>query len=268
MEKIFRLATIIISLLVFSVSSYGKELILEYLFDEIGIFAYSTGSDKTPLVLINNRRIEEDIHSEGGMGVSGSPNDRAFDNYSWCNPHQGGIALADSEELAAKIIGLKSLTIQGWFWTEEIQASYLTPTGGLNEAPIVRGPFMLDMSQSIEDIRLRFRVATNRAISGPGYAKTKEWVFFAVTYDKSKRSQNVNFYIGTETQPVTLVSTTTLDVELRKDLLFQLGGHSPGGAGMFYGLLDNIRLYGSDTDATGVLICGELEKLRINDLNL
>ena len=267
MKKIFRLATIIICLLIFSISSYGKEPILEYLFDEIGMFAYSTGSDKTPLVLINNRSTEEDLHSEGGMGVSGSPNDRAFDNYSWCHPHQGGIALADSEELATKIAGLKSLTIQGWFFTDEIQASYLTPKGGLNEAPIVRGPFMLDMSQSIEDIRLRFRVATNRAISGVGYAKTKEWVFFAATYDKTKRSQNVNFYIGTKAQPVTLVSTTTLIVELREDLLFQLGGHTPGGVGMFYGLLDNIRLYGSDTDATGVLTLGELEKLRINDLS-
>ena len=266
MKKIFRLATIIICLLIFSISSYGKEPILEYLFDEIGMFAYSTGSDKTPLVLINNRSTEEDLHSEGGMGVSGSPNDRAFDNYSWCHPHQGGIALADSEELATKIAGLKSLTLQGWFYTDEIQASYLTPTGGLNEALLVRGPYMLDMSQSIEDIRMRFRVGSTRAISNSGYAITKEWVFFAVTYDKV--SKKVNFYIGTKMQPVTLVSTTTLDVEPRVDLLFQLGGHSAGGVGMFYGLLDNIRLYGSNIDATGVLTPEELEQIRSNDIFL
>ena len=261
-----RLAIVIISLFAFSISSYSKEPILKYLFDETGTIANSTGSDKTPLTFLIANGVEDDLHTGGGLGVSGSPNDRAFDNYSWCNPHQGGIALAKSEELATKIAGLKSLTIQGWFWAEEIQASYLTPKGGLNEAPIVRGPFMLDMSQSIEDIRLRFRVATNRAISGVGYAKTKEWVFFAVTYDKTKRSQNVNFYIGTKTQPVTLVSTTTLIVELREDLLFQLGGHTPGGVGMFYGLLDNILLYGSDTDDTGVLTPEELENIRTNDL--
>lgn len=262
----FKWIMVIIILLVLSSSSYGKAPILEYLFNETGTIAYCTGSDKTPLTFLAPNRVEDDLYSKGGLGVSGSPNDRAFDNYSWCDPHQGGIALADSEELAIKIAGLKSLTFQGWFYTDEIQASYLTPKGGLNEAPIIRGPYMLDFSQSIDDIRMRFRVGTTRAISGKEYAITKEWVFFAVTYDKTKRSNNVNFYIGTKTQLVTLVSTTTLNVEPNADILFQLGGHSPGGAGMFYGLLDNIRLYGSDTDGTGVLTLGELENIRTGDL--
>ena len=250
---------------IFSMSGYGKEPILEYLFNETGKYAYSSGSDDTPLVFMIANNVREDLHSTGGIGVSGASNDRAFDNYSWCEPFKAGIA--EQEEISSTIPALKSLTIQGWFWMEKTQGSYKLPSSGNpNPATLIRGPFMLDMTTGETEVGLQFRVGTTRATSARSYGITKEWVFFAITYDKTKSINNVNFYRGTKTQPVTLVSTHTFDVDLRTDLNFKLGGHFAASDGMFYGFFDNIRLYGSKTDATGVLTLEELEIIRNKDL--
>ena len=257
-------------LFIILIPGYGKEPILEYLFDETGTYAESTGSDNTQLLLKkkDGTVIPADLHTEGGLGVSGFSYDRAFDNYSWCEPFQAGIA--EQEALNTTINELKSLTIQGWFWMEKTQGSYKQPPEGTkpNTATIIKGPFMLDMTNDATEVGLTFRVGATKATSALSYGITKEWVFFAFTFDKTKIENNVSFYIGTKTQPVTLVSVNNLDVNFRTDLLFTVGGQSVAGSGMFYGLLDNIRLYGSNTDASGILTHEELEQVRTSDITL
>ena len=247
---------------IFAIDIFSKEPIFEYLFNEIGKSAFSSGSDETPLVFKIIHGVEEDLHTGGGLGVSGSPNDRAFDNYSWYEPPSPG-GFASHEEINSLLPNLQSLTIQGWFKTDRTPSSYVGQPGTHNEAMLIMGPFILSMVQS-NNIALRFRVGSK----GETYqARTilNEWVFFAVTYDKTKPADNLSCYVGTKKDPVTLVSTYTLDVDFRDDLIFGVGALRAG-YGMFYGFLDNIRLYGSKNDGTGVLSLEELEKIRVNDL--
>ena len=249
---------------IFTIDIFSKEPIFEYLFNEIGKSAFSSGSDETPLVFKIIHGVEEDLHTGGGLGVSGSPNDRAFDNYSWYEPPSPG-GFASHEEINSLLPNLQSLTIQGWFKTDRTPASYVGKPGTHNEAMLIMGPFILAMPLS-NNISLTFRVGrTGVKYEQLGYTILNEWVFFSITYDKTKPTNNINFYVGTKKDPVTLVSTYTLDVDFRDDLIFGVGALKPG-YGMFYGLLDNIRLYGSNDDATGVLSLEELENIRTNDL--
>jgi len=261
----FRFVTLAIILFsICSINGFGKEPILEYLFNEDGSYAYSTGSDNTPLVLKTNTGTA-DLHTEGGFGVSGSLNDRAFDNYSWYEPSSEPGGLAMHEELNSIISELQSVTVQGWFKTDRAPASYVGKTGTHNEATLIRGPFMLVMVNN-SNIILRFRVGNNGPTSLP-CTILNEWVFFSITYDKTKPTNNINFYVGTKTQPVELVSTHTSEINFRTDLIFGVGALNPG-YGMFYGFLDNIRLYGSSTDGSGVLTAEDLELIRANDIIL
>ena len=82
----------VLSSLVFA----SKQPIVEYLFNETGSIAESTGWDKTPLIL-KDKNGERDLHTEGGLGVSGSPNDRAFDNY-WWEKGSGNHGIAEQEK--------------------------------------------------------------------------------------------------------------------------------------------------------------------------
>ena len=47
----FQVATFMALLFIILIPGYGKEPILEYLFDETGTYAESTGSDNTQLLL-------------------------------------------------------------------------------------------------------------------------------------------------------------------------------------------------------------------------
>ena len=250
-----------------SAVSYGKEPLLEYLFNETGTFAKSSGSEKTPLVLMSSRGAKKDLHTEDGLGVSGAPGDRAFDNYSWCEPFKAGIG--EHEEIDTTIPKLESMTIQGWFKMDQIPGTYEHPTkGDRNEATLIKGPFMLHTTSSPISVGLKFRARPGEGvISARKFGITKEWVFFAITFDKTK-DMNVIFYIGSKSKPVELVSTHTYAPDFRTDLKFGVGAINPRDWGMFYGLLDNIRLYGSEIDSTGVLTLEELEKIRENDLSL
>ena len=251
---------------IFSMSGYGKEPILEYLFNETGKCAYSSGSDDSPLVFrIASGR--EDLHSAGGIGVSGASTDRAFDNYSWCEPFEAGIA--EQEEISSTIPALKSLTIQGWFKMDQIPGTYVHPThGSRNEATLIRGPFMLHTTSSPTSVGLKFRARPGEGVASVRkYTITNEWVFFAVTFDKTKDENNIIFYVGSKSKPVEFVSTHTYAPDFRTDLKFGVGAINPRDWGMFYGFLDNIRLYGSEIDSTGVLTLEELEIIRNKDLS-
>jgi hypothetical protein len=99
--------------------------------------------------------------------------------------------------------------------------------------------------------------------------QTEQWVFFAITYDGTASSNNVRFYKGGKTGEVTLVVTATLNAGVVVETINPfIVGNAAGAVNnnrSFKGILDNVRIYGSTTDGSGVLAIGQLEAIRIVD---
>lgn len=225
--------------------------VVEYLFNENGVLVFSTGSEKIPLEFKDEGGLS-DLHSQGGLGVSGSLGDRAFDNTS-----SSGVAeMAAAERLNPALSAFTSSTWQGWFKfsKEPANSSRIFDKYGNNYQVYyaVGGSLLLN-------------IMNNSVRSEKEYKKLNEWVFFAVTYDYTLNENNVSFYVGTKTEPVSLVSTHTLNVAMQNNSMnLKIGGWNMQTA-RFTGLLDNIRLFGSKSDSTGVLSLEQLEAIRIGD---
>lgn len=236
-----------------SSSLAAPQPIIEYLFNETGTEATSSGAESISLNFYNAEGAT-DLHSTEGGGVSGQPGDRSFNNNL---PHSGVAEMMPSEKLNPALSAFKSATWQGWFKfdKEPGNGSRIFDKYGNNYQVYyaVGGSLLLNIMN--EKVR-----------SENAYKKLKEWVYFAVTYDNTKSEDNVSFYVGTKTQPVELVSTHTLNVAMRNNSMnLKIGGWSTTTA-RFTGHLDNIRLFGSKLDDSGVLSLEELEELRTTDL--
>jgi len=251
-KKIFFLALVLLG----SCSAFtfaAKQPIVEYLFNEIGSKAESTGWDKTAFVL-KNKDGEADLHTEGGLGVSGSLTDRAFDN-TWWEKGSGNHGIAVQGKNSKELEGLKSCTWQGWFKSEE----RLAPGARIFEKP---GSYTLCGWNG----SLQLAVGGVAVTSKRDYMVTDEWVYFAVTYDGTSNSENVNFYVGSVTQPVKLVSTHTIDKSMGPSPHNAMRAGAWGiGTSALRAYLDNMRMFGSKSDNSGVLTLEELEALRIKD---
>jgi hypothetical protein len=257
-NRMFSLVVLTVLFSMFSIVGFGEEPvpILEYLFNETGTVVFSSGSKGLDLKFQkkeDGQFFEADLHTEGGLGVSGNSDDRAFDNYSWCEPFKGGNALAayDSE-----LLNLRSFTLQGWYKVDQ--------DGLQKESRICAGPFLVCCYPN----SLGFGVS-GRVFSTLKYKERDEWVFFAVTFDNTQAEpkDNVKFYVGTKDKEVELVSAHSHYYAQKRlpSNSFWVGAHA-GGNYAFYGFLDNIRLFGSDTDAKGVLTIQQLEAIRRGDI--
>ena len=112
--------------------------------------------------------------------------------------------------------------------------------------------------------------------STSGYGDTQSWIFFAVTYDGTLNLDNVKFYKGSASSEVTQVGTATINKGQVGDDTAGLGiGNKSGIAGSalsnpddspFDGYLDNVRVYGSKVDGSGVLTLTQLESIRTGDV--
>ena len=185
------------------------------------------------------------------MGVSGMPGDRAFDNTASTGMgkgYTGGVG----EVPAATIGTLESLTFQCWFYVA-------TPIDNL--------------ARFLEDTRLTLtanagsltlQVNGTSVTSSAAYGQTNQWVFFAVTYDGSKTANNVVFYMGTKTSPAVPVE---LPLSLNggsviQDHILAIGNYNNGNIRPLDGLMDDVRLFGSATDGSGVQTQAQLEAIR------
>ncbi len=236
--------------------------ILEYKFNETGTSASSTGSDATALNLYKNTSTLWDMHGAPGSGVSGRPGDRAFQNIRIETP-TGGAARSDAAPVDA-IDELTSFTLMGWFHTG-------------NESMIPGGARLIAFDDGTGGISLWADGSGNltltignasRTTSGALYSATNSWQFFAVTYDGTLTGDNVNFYVGTLADdslstPVTLgLNKGTVGATTRPLMI----GNKLGNDRPFGGAMDNIRIFGSKTDASGVLTAIEIESFRAFDV--
>lgn len=257
--------------------------ILSYQFDTVnGTFdTPSTGTNTTAARLLAPDGAAADQRTADGGGVSGLAGDRAFDNSgsgahgSSGNTTSNGRGRAYHTADNDAVDSLQSFTLTGWFNTASTPTNNLRIYHNSNQT----GGFDLIADSGT----LRIGVNQNPTAGGipsrtGAYNTLNQWVFFAVTYDGSAgATNNVHFYYGTKTSSITDQSDSNLATDLgvtynqgtAADETVPLSiGNQNVGTGTTYrpfdGLLDDMRIYGSKTDATGALTMTELEAVRLS----
>jgi hypothetical protein len=198
-------AVMVLATLLLAFPAAGQT-ILHYDFDETGTTAASQGASSTPLTLRNDAGTAVDLHSADARGVSGRPGDRSFQNTSASDHGSSASAAtngfrADQPDDAA-VDGLTAFTISGWFRTGDwTTLSGKTPR--LVENHDGTNGFNLQfLSGSVGDLKLEVDSTTTpaplEASSGTTglYSGKNTWIFFAVRYDGTSSSGNVEFYRG------------------------------------------------------------------------
>ncbi len=243
--------------------------LLEYRFNEMGTSALATGSaadaSGNPMLnFFNNSGNPADLHSGPSSGVSGEPDDFAFDNTA--SSGLFGASRGQHSTDFDPIDALDAFTLSGWFM---LPASAPGPIG-LQDALIENGTlsgtgagFRLRGGPRTGAGTLELRVNGGLGVeSSPAYTEIGEYVYFAVSYDGTQATDNVKFYKGTVDDGVTLVDTLSLPSGTVLDENVPLVVGLTRGAlttGNFNGLLDNIRIDSS------VLPLDSLEFLRADD---
>ena len=207
--------------------------VLHYDFNETGNAPGSTGADTRPVKLRDDDGDAFDFHSTDGGGVTGLPGDRSFantgpsDHGRFASGATNGFRGDQSDNPA--IDALNEFTISGWFRTELADTFLPNATPRLvnnhdDESGSDGDGFNLQFLTGSEgDLKLEVDDDTGGGVNTTGerYADKQKWVFFAVSYDGTATTDNVNFYIGfrddTEagggpgSAAVELVTTASLD---------------------------------------------------------
>jgi hypothetical protein len=246
----------------------SQTLLLEYEFNDSGTTTTSTGSLPTVATMVNSGTTPTDLHGAAGSGVSGQSWDLAFNNTASTGMGSagtgGGVSVGDLDA----VDGLSSFTLQGWFNSS-------TAIGGVarlfeKNAGAGTSGFVLRADTTAGQLVLQ--VDNIAVTSSAAFGATNEWTFFAVSYDGTLTTNNVNFYLGDTTDAVSLVGTYTLNsgVVNANSVPIVLGNNTSltGFTNIrpYDGYLDNMRVYGETTGAGGVLTLSQLEAVRAADL--
>lgn len=241
--------------------------------------AHNTGYLATPATL-HAAAGPADLHSPAGLGVSGRPDDRALDFRATAGM---GAAGGNVARVAARdwFRGLEAITLTGWFRTDGTQT--LGNGASLVEHTSAAGGWSL-RANAAGALTLNLNSGTNSgsATSNAVFTAADAWTFFAVTFDARPSSNEVTFYVGSESADVTPAGTRSLGVSVTADAV---AADLLLGSG-FDGLLDNLRLFSARrqvtyTDDTGntftkngngqdyaLLSLAELRTLRRFDLGI
>lgn len=252
--------------------------ILDFSFDGSGAEEVSGrgASDGLKLMLLDARKLEVDLHSEGGGGVSGKPGDKALNLTS----AEGMGAVVDGGEVkgpAAKgegvteaLSSMVSYTIQGWFKTEggpiRGVARLIDCSMAGNTSPL------LAIWSTVSPGTIYLSVANPDADSGAkppsskygSFNQANQWVFFAVTYSQSDGA--IHFFSGGSDRDVARINSITAPAKTSDLPCTPYIGNTRGFNRPFKGFIDNLRIFGSKTDDSGALSIEELEALRTKDI--
>ena len=217
-----------------------------------------------PLVRVGVKTGQTSVEVTGGItrGEDGTLTLPARGPWGWITVGEGGKPIRGLE-------GLRSFTICGWARPTSLR----TGRGGNRIA------FNLNYNKAGFDLVHRddgrLRLSVNqwpdrvRNDSSPGKLQPGKWVFFAVTYDAAKRSDNVGWYFGGPKTPAKLDRTTshhagptgapsgTLTIGNYNQSI-----HRHGTNRQFRGQLHAVQIFGSRTGQTGALNLPAIRKLQ------
>lgn len=240
-------------------SGWAATPIVEYLFNEAGDSPPSTGSSDIRLVLVQKGAAAAELPSAAGKGVRGGT-DRCLDQCLVEEPVRAWAALAEPDET---LNGLLSFTLMGWFKKVGAPLSCDHHLFWMGE----KNRFLL-MGWDNAGMRLGFN--GKNAYSGPNaYAGLDDWIFFAVTYDGTLEKQNVGFYKGTLSEGARLIGKVSFfdgaqgGAIQEGSVRLQIGGVDAVGR-CFKGFLDELRVFGSTKDASGVLETDDIRQWQDN----
>lgn len=246
--------------------------ILEYQFNETGTSAASSGSAALSATLKDVNSANADLHSPDATGISGLSGDRAFDNTGATGMGTSGVGGRAEAATGSALDSLSSFTVQGWFKTSvtgSVSGARLMEKNQNTNANLSlqyhRGPTGGGLSLTLGTPTQSANTAFSVNIATLGLLD--EWVFFAVTYDGTKTSENVVFYSGTTTEEVSMIGTalTLNGGSLGTNTGSLEIGNLNGNYRPFAGLIDNFRIYGETSGSSGALTALELESLRFAD---
>lgn len=181
---------------------------------------------------------------------------------AWGTAGDGGGG-ADSA-LEQGLMGAKSFTVTGWVKQDSLGATarLLKIHNIVDIISHASGEWQVMLAES--EHWLSSGTASNQVL------KQSTWQFFAVTYDGTKTAANVYLYLGDETTAVQSIRGHSKD-------LGTLDGGTNGGVVVvgnqteyaprpLTGYLDELRMWTSSTDNSGVLSLSELQEVQQFDL--
>jgi hypothetical protein len=245
----------VVLMLPFAASSASGALLLEYEFNgTTATSEASTGTNPESVLFQNSSNVAASFYTADATGVSGLTGDTAVDFTSGANGGAGPSAEHSADQAAFD--GLTSFSIVTWF-----NAPALSNNGRVveNANSSNNGYRLSTATGGLFGLTVDGGTATSGVIQ-----EINKWIFLAVTYDGT----NVNFYKGTQTTGVSLVNTVGLAKGVTADdtgTIFSIGNND-GNNRAWKTMLDNFRLFGSQTDGTGALSQSDLETLRLNDV--
>ncbi len=158
-----------------------------------------------------------------------------------------------------KLQGLDALTLTGWFNLQAEAANLdrlvsFADTGGNGFELWFNG------ANTIFTLNVDLVQADSAAVSG-GFA-TDSWIFYALTYDGTQTTNNLNFYLADPSSAVTQLGTTlslNAGTTGSPDVNFEVAGSGRSGLDRTpNAFLSDIRVY------EGVLNLAELEAVRVS----
>ena len=170
--------------------------------------------------------------------------------------------------------GLKSFTITGWLNCRSLDvgsggnrivhmADTMGSRAGLDLVVEKRGELVLGVNAYPDESPAR---SGPNVISADPKARTDNWRYFAVTYDSTAATDQVKFYFGDARHAAELdrIATYAHGPLGPRTGPLTVGAFNPAtrigkGDRMFRGLIDDVRVFGSNTDGAGAL---RLEPIR------
>lgn len=231
-----------------------------------GTVSLCNGSNAVEAALFDGDKKPANLYSADAAGPTGKPGDFALNiakttTAMGANGKSGGVAkVANASGLLGSI---KSFTVTGWFnasSTPDAAARLVEYTDPLN------GGFTVAVGKRTLTLSLNKKMLSTPYRPDNCFNDSPEsrWIFFAVTFDGAKTSDNVAFYGGTLNAQADLVSTQTTDVTEIPDIprnAWIAIGNNGGGIRPFHGLLDNISIYCSAEDSSGALTLNQIREI-------
>lgn len=256
----------------FASLSYSQNLLLSYDFNEAAPVYSSAGSVKAKLKGTGKLQRAGDP----GSGVSGRPEDRAWDasanTIQAFDPEaktaNSAALIHDKDENA--IDNLKAFTFVIWFQADQplsnaanrlfFNADATQPTAGfavraVSRASGSRRSHALEFAPGNDGEKTKAIVSQYFA-PGTGYAKVGEWVFVAITWNGGR----VDFYVGDRNSAVKPAGSGVFQGPMGDEKQPLIIGNMRGSARGLDGKIDNFRLY------DGALSPAALESLRAADV--